>query len=443
MQNRNNSPMVISGIPFDDPGGSGRFLRVLISESERHNFDWRFTFLRNPLISAAPVAPSSTGFTPKFKRFAKWFVLRVAPFRIQHVLKRLWNEMQDTKVRKTRQGLGEEAHSVIENDVEKAFSASNLVVFHPQGIGYDALLHILKKRQFSWVFTLDASFFCRKSYNHHNVENAACLRCVGGHFDRATEMGCQNFPFEQSESADFQADLFELTRSGRVGFFAQNPSQESLLKAHFGEETPVVLCGMSADFEMSVDRGEILQDDRIAEQTIVFHANPLLAKGVGFTLELASLLPDFNFIFPFHKIEVPESHVALLGTLQNCEFVPTTWEEGLLELVRRSAFVICPSLWSAPVEGAVVKSIIYGNKVLVVDEQTAFQYDLRHMPSNKIISLPPTPAAAAEMVRQKSGSPFRIELDKEVVKSLKGDSEYIVAKMQSQFDGGGVQSCNA
>ena len=73
-----------------------------------------------------------------------------------------------------------------------------------------------------------------------------------------------------------------------------------------------------------------------------------------------------------------------------------TWETGLEAAVRAAPLVLVPSLWSAPVEGALIKSIAAGRAVAVVDNESAFSHEL---PMGLVSRLPPDPLTAAAEIR--------------------------------------------
>jgi hypothetical protein len=72
-----------------------------------------------------------------------------------------------------------------------------------------------------------------------------------------------------------------------------------------------------------------------------------------------------------------------------------TWETGLGSAVRDASLVINPSLWSAPIEGALVKSIVYARRTAVVDTASSWSAEL---PPGLVLRLPASPVLAAELI---------------------------------------------
>ena len=65
---------------------------------------------------------------------------------------------------------------------------------------------------------------------------------------------------------------------------------------------------------------------------------------------------------------------------------------------------VVPSLWSAPIEGALVKSIAISRATAVVDNPSAFAAEL---PDNLILKLPNAPVRAAAALEKALASDWR------------------------------------
>lgn len=271
-------------------------------------------------------------------------------------------------------------------DKHKAIECKHLVIAHPQSLGYSRCLDILGGRRFTWILALDSSFFCRASYNHYMKECAPCFRCLGDGLNFVEKYGCNDFPVRQDNDRNFQIELVRLAKKGKIGFLAQNNIQADIIRKHFGVGISIRVVGMEADFDL-----EIENNSKFEKKLIIFHANPLGAKGINWTLELAKIMPDYKFLFPFD-----ESCLSGTSTAPNMEFKPMTWNTGLKKAISGAEFVICPSLWSAPIEGALIKSIINGGKCLVVHNETAYPQEDPNMP---VIRLPSNLEEAAREIR--------------------------------------------
>lgn len=344
---------VVCGIAHDDPGGTGRFLRVLLDQARTlpevelrffHSMEKRIsldTALKglHLLDAAKEIALRSTSWRP-FPRPGDDMLLQA-----EHVL-----------------------------------------MLHPQTLRYAWCEKFLRRRRKpTWMYVLDASFFCIRSYNHIPGESSACLRCLGGDFSQARAFDCPDFPCPQKGSIPFLTFLRQAAARGEVRFLSQSANYDELLRRHFGPQAVIKRAGMCADFETGF---EASAPDDGGSGHIVFHGAHLEPKGAKWALDLARACPDIPFLFPFAK-----GHADALGvTPANAVFQPMTWETGLREAVRRSRATLCPSLWSAPVEGALVKSIIHAPVTAVAATASAFSATI---PDSVVLKLSEDPLQAA------------------------------------------------
>jgi hypothetical protein len=107
----------------------------------------------------------------------------------------------------------------------------------------------------------------------------------------------------------------------------------------------------------------------------VFHGTLIDAKGVIVVLELAKAMPQNSFLIPYSKEEVrvnfPNQKLS-----ENITFDSCTWNTGLKEWLFKSKIILCPSLWSAPIEGGVLKSLYFNGCVAVFDAKYSFGSEL-------------------------------------------------------------------
>lgn len=266
--------------------------------------------------------------------------------------------------------------------------ADALVVIHPQTLGYDLVRRIVDSRAFTWFYVMDASFFCVRSYNHLADATGPCLKCLSGQLAAATENGCLETVVDGAAAARFIGHLRSAVSRGAAGFLAQNDLHVRLLRDSFGPEVPIRLVGLwASDWDRAVDSTfQSPAFDRSAP--IVFHGSGHPAKGSGWAFQVAGNCPELSFLFPFAR---PRS----ILTPPNCMFRPMTWETGLEAAVQAAPLVLVPSLWSAPVEGALIKSMAVGRAVAVVDNPSAFSHEL---PAAAVTSLPTDPPTAAAKI---------------------------------------------
>ena len=272
-----------------------------------------------------------------------------------------------------------------------------LVLIHPQSIGFERTLQIIQKREKpTWLYLMDSSFFCVRSYNHVPGERKACLRCLTGRWDNMIAHRCKPFPRHSIKAnLSFLRSLLDAATSSKLKILVQSESQADLARTHFGRQAEVRVVGMWADFGDLVN-GLSMGHGHPLSQTpfdVVFHGTDLPAKGFSWSMELARTCRGLSFLFPFAK---PLRHLRSYN-FSNCVFSPMTWESGLKEQVSQARITLVPSLWSAPIEGALIKSIVYSPRTAVVREPSAFSSEI---PDDIVLKLSPDVEEAAGAIRK-------------------------------------------
>ena len=274
--------------------------------------------------------------------------------------------------------------------LEATTNLNQVVLLHPQTIGMQRVVEFIRKRKIApWLLLLDSGYFCIRSYNYIPGERAPCERCVGGQFEAIQRHGCEPFPVVDPAALSFVRDLIELVVDGRVRLLAQCASQARLARRHFGVDVPVVglwTAGWEELFELS-----LTDDVEPSNADILYHGNWVDAKGAPWLVEVARHCAELRFLFP---CAAPRSAEDLPPT---CRFQPMSWNTGLSEAVARAGITVVPSLWSSPIEGALVKSLLRSRAVAVVANATGFASEI---PADVALHLPAEPTAAAERLLQ-------------------------------------------
>jgi hypothetical protein len=166
-----------------------------------------------------------------------------------------------------------------------------------------------------------------------------------------------------------------------------------MLEQWFGDGARVAVVGMyTGEFE----RGALRSRQTGFEHDLVYHAGNVPAKGLRYALALAERLPTRRLLLPYGRTEVERASGRSTAGLPNLECQPLTWETGLREAVSAARAVLCPSLWSAPIEGALIKSLIYNGCVAAYDGELSFA---RELPPDAVVRLTadlPATASALE-----------------------------------------------
>jgi len=240
---------------------------------------------------------------------------------------------------------------------------SEVILIHPQSIGYKNFLKLIKNNTIIKVYIMDNSFFCIKSYN--SLHNHECLKCIHNLTD--CDSSCTPFPYKYKKEQNIEYLKSYKQYAKNIHFFAQNKSQADLLKIHFGSNTNVKIIGMKT--------GEIFKPyhkNKTLEYDIVFHGGNREAKGINYILELMKNLSEYTILIPYNKEDVNYNEKYH----QHIVFKSMNWNTGLKEAVINARLVINPSIWSAPVEGALLKSIYYNGNVAVLSSQYGFINDI-------------------------------------------------------------------
>lgn len=254
--------------------------------------------------------------------------------------------------------------------ISRVFEIKSLVLYHPQTLGYALSKRLINKSNSVDFWVVDASFFCKKSYNVLNGKE--CLRCISAY---NPDNNCQHFPRLQRDSdyIGFIKTLRENTK--KIRYIVQTSGYVNLVAKSINTEN-IIVSKMVFDELKSIEAYKYQSGKML--YGIAYHANPIEAKGYEYTHRLAIKLADVDFIFPNKPIP------CNLPLNTNCLYKPCTWNDGLKDILNASSIVICPSIWSAPVEASVIKTMLMRKPVAIIKNTYSFSADL---PSNVFIEL--------------------------------------------------------
>lgn len=244
---------------------------------------------------------------------------------------------------------------------------SKVLLLHPQTLGYKYFIRLILKNSQIYNYVLDNSFFCIKSYNYK--DGLECLQCVND-LDSCAE-SCQSFPVKYRKNSNLNFLKLYKELGSKITFLAQNSFQKKLIETHFDNNCKVQVLGMYT--------GEVIECEYqdTSSEYLVYHGSEHESKGICYFLELASELPEYTFV-------VPHARQTSYPILNNVKYEPCSWETGLSSLVKNAAIVINPSFWSAPVEGALLKSLALNRKVVVVKNEYGF---INEIPDDILLKL--------------------------------------------------------
>lgn len=268
-----------------------------------------------------------------------------------------------------------------------------VVILHPQTLGTRTSLWLLRRfAPASSLMALDNGFFCIKSYNHLSGRFSPCLSCLGGNFREASDNVCLPSPGGWPGAGRFVRDLHGLGSGGSIKILVQSPAQAALARDHFGNGARVAIVGLWANDFDTVEKSELASRSPVPIVDVVFHGAAIEAKGIRWLIDVAQRLPSVSFLVPSSRKAVTRQ----VGTApENVDCRKMSWESGLCEAVASARMTVVPSLWSAPIEGALVKSLRYGKLVGVVEEATNYASSI----SGKVVEkLSPDPDLAAQQI---------------------------------------------
>ena len=249
-----------------------------------------------------------------------------------------------------------------------------LILNHPQTLGYNLSRYLIENCNKIDYHVVDTHFFCIKSYNIHS--GTACLRCLEG---KDKYLDCYHFPRKQNSASYnlFQKTIFENLE--KISFYCQTNTYKKLLHNKFGSNASVVVKKMHT-FELKkialalkLDQPALKTDTDEKKYDIGYHAAFIPAKGSKYICELMSYNHNKNYFIPAKYVD----------GFPNADFVPCSWHDGMQSKLKECKIIICPSIWSAPVEGAVLKSMLFGQPVALMPSNTFVD----ELPSDSFIKL--------------------------------------------------------
>lgn len=366
-----NKITIISGI---GPGstGTGAFLIGLMAEAKDNGLPVRFIYKEK---------------TPRRRGWA-----RLQKFNPVRIFKYMFNQL-----------------SFSPRSIRAANLDDEVVLMHPQTIKFKLFKRLVEARPYTWMYVLDSFIFCRRSYNYIIGESVPCLRCVGNNGSAALGYGC----LDLFNSGPYHLHFARWVNSGRLKLMVQSESQARLLRMHFGGHAVIKVAHLSVpDIDTLAPQAHSLKNRRTQ---VVFHGTCQPAKGVGYVIVLAQMMPDWDFIIPSTINEYVRNFGSTKSLPSNVLFMPMTWADGLSEFVAKADLVICPSAWSAPVEGAILKSLAHNGLLAVIPHDSSFASDIP--PGARLDINPLNWEATVGLLRTTLSSPLKLHAIREAARN--------------------------
>jgi hypothetical protein len=240
---------------------------------------------------------------------------------------------------------------------------------------------------------MDNSFFCIRSYNFIPGSDFPCLECLKFGAERANFHECLPFPVKYNLQKNIDYLNCFKSKSKKVSFLAQTTNQKLLLERWFGDVKCSIVGLKTSD--MYTNESMIVPPLIIRDRfDFVFHGASIEVKGILFVLGLSRLLPDFTFLIP-DELRHCENVKYPYEQYPNVTFQPMTWETGLGYYVEKALIVLHLSLWSTPIEGALIKSLKYNGLVAGFSVPYSF---IEELPQDVVIRLDNTSIAKSAKI---------------------------------------------
>lgn len=281
----------------------------------------------------------------------------------------------------------------------------SVVFHHPQSLGYALSAKLVANADTVNYWVLDCSFFCKKSYNAY--QGSECVRCLKSHNPHSD---CHHFPrpyLTDKSFFNFRETVTNITE--KILFHVQTSGYEHLLGEAFLKPIQVVRHKMIVPdfFAQTFDVTSAPQYD------FLYHANPLSAKGYNYFISLAEVMRGYTFFVP--------SAPAYQGiNISNIFFEEVEWHSGLQNKLKQANVVLCPSIWSAPVEAAVIKSFLSGKPVGLICTEFGFSNEI---PKNCFVPLTGDPLADSHKLKEWLND--KIGLEEVAANGLRWAKDYI------------------
>jgi len=271
-------------------------------------------------------------------------------------------------------------NKIIFNVRIRLLKSKNIIFIHPQTIGFKNIFKVINDNN-CFIYIMDCSFFCVKSYNHIEGTFNPCLLCLGGNYEFAKSNNCKPSPvkYKLNENIRYLRELSNISK--KIKFIVQTSSHAKLIKKHFGNKIKVYKVELFADDFLKMTNksaNTIEENNRFDKIDFVYHGAAIEAKGLLYVIKIAMRLKQYTFLIPasFERCKKIISNKLEKKCVKNILFKDITWENGLKEYVINSKIILCPSLWSAPIEGTLIKSFIFNGVVALVPSKYSFVNDL-------------------------------------------------------------------
>ena len=247
------------------------------------------------------------------------------------------------------------------------YKIDRLIIFFPQGIGYENSSKLINSSRKIIFFVNDNVMFCKKSYN--TLFNKECFKCLKKYNPHKS---CGHHPFTSKDSSYVNFISTLKSKSKSILFICHSSSNVKIINSIFPNSKVLEFKNMSPAF-----KNIKAKKNKNYKYDFLFHANMVEPKGYFYFLKLARNNPKSKFFMPDFDLEKVFKHKNIL-------FDKKRWNNGLQEKIYETKIILCPSFWSANFEGSVLKTMLMGKCCAIIKNKMSFSNDI---PDDSIIKL--------------------------------------------------------
>jgi hypothetical protein len=261
--------------------------------------------------------------------------------------------------------------NIIINTISK-INIKCLVLFHVQSINYKLCSKLISKAEEIEFWVLDAVIFCKKSYNSYGGK--VCFKCFHN-FEPFED--CFHFPDLHNTDSEYKKfhDLL-IEKEKNITYICQNDNYVKIVNKKFKNSKTVLrtlVFNELRDFAINYNK-KIFKDYSF---DVSFHANFAEAKGINYFLKIVETKKNLKFFLPHYDDKI-------FNELNNLVIKNYRWGNRLIEYYEKTKIILCPSFWTCPPEAAVIKSMLMGKVVGIIDAQYSFSNEI---PDNAVLKL--------------------------------------------------------
>jgi hypothetical protein len=269
------------------------------------------------------------------------------------------------------------------------YKIEKLLIFFPQGLGYEVSSKLIKSSRKIIFFVNDNVMFCKKSYN--TVFNKECFKCLKKFNPYKS---CDHFAHPSKDSSYINFTNTLKNKSKSILFICHSSSHVKIINSVFPNSKVMEFKHISPEF-----KNIKLKKKKTYKYDFLFHAHMLQSKGYFYFLKLAKVNPNLNFFMPDHDLVKDFQY-------KNITFDKKNWNNGLQEIIYETKIILCPSFWSANFEGSVLKTMLMGKCCAIIENINSFSIDI---PNNAIVKLSGNHIKDSNLLKEKLKNISEIE----------------------------------